>query len=361
MSDENHPDVVCAKATGVRWRVFELESCQKYFGLSMDGRPEDMNVAAIHRCGAKTVVWKLHTEATDETLWKHCCSVASQLSMKGIKHINNPCNWLACHSKEEAFRIWRQLGIPCPQWFEFRDVGDFLAKRSIEYPLLLRLNNSTSGWFSYLVHNDQEARNCWPKLQAAFSYCHDGSTNTGTRRKFIAVQFIPTTRPEKVNLSFRIIVAGNIVVTGYARLGPAADWIAITNRFEPGMEELFIHYQKVCQRFCEDNAALIVKAVKVLGLNFQGVDVILDQQDHPYFLEVQPGFSVGYAEVKSWKPPFYNPSQPEALVRFLRDNLGRLQREIPMYANSWLDKHTMFDRSYQALKESLYGFAAVYQ
>ena len=169
----------------------------------------------------------------------------------------------------------------------------------------------------------------------------------------MAVQFIPTTRPEKVNMSFRIIVAGNRVVTGYARLGPVNDWCAITNRFELWMEEPFVKYQRLCQQFCYEYEPLIVKAVRCLGLNFQGVDVILDQQDKPYFLEVQPGFSVGYPQLKSWLPPFYNPSRPESLVKFLINNKKRLQEEIPFYYNLWLDKHAMFTTAYKALKEQL--------
>jgi hypothetical protein len=109
----------------------------------------------------------------------------------------------------------------------------------------------------------------------------------------------------------------------------------------------------VCQKFCEDNEELIVKAVKCLGLNFQGVDVILDQQDNPYFIEVQPGFSVGYPHRRGWKPPFYNPSKPPELLRFLHTNLDMLKEETPMYANLWLDKYNMFNKAFGALKEDL--------
>lgn len=348
MCDESRPDVVCVRDPGVRWRVFELECCQKHLGLTVDTTPLCMSTDDIGRCGAKYTIWKLHTESTDRVVLDRCVVAAN--SAPQTKHVNDPRNWLACHAKERAFEVWSKNGVPCPAWFEFNDADDFFVKRSVPYPLLMRLNNSTSGWFSWLVNNDAEARHHMPELMKAHNCYHDGRPNRGVGRKFIGVQFIKTTRPENVNMSFRIIVAGDRVVTGYARLGPANDWIAITNRFEPSMGETFIKYQRVCQDFCTRNEALIVRAVHVLGLNFQGVDVILDQHDKPYFLEVQPGFSVGYAELKSWHPPFYNPSQPEALVTFLKKNMSRLRDETPLYA-VWLDKYVMFDTAFRSLKE----------
>ena len=94
--------------------------------------------------------------------------------------------------------------------------------------------------------------------------------------------------------------------------------------------------------------------MKSLGLNFQGVDVILDQMGHPYYLEVQPGFSVGYSHIAAWEPPFYNPSRPKALVNFLKRDLEKLRGQIPLYVNYWLDKYNMFDAAYGALHRDLY-------
>jgi len=346
-------DVVSAKSAGVSWRIFELECLEKYFGQHEGSTPEGITENGVWSCGARYVYWKMHTESTDRNLWQRCCRHAQQMTLAGIKHINDPNGWLNCHAKEEAFKIWKKEGIPCPDWFEFNGEHDFLKKCTFGYPMLIRLNNSTSGWFSKLCHNESEVMKAIPEIRKGLIYHHDHIDNEGVGRKIIAVKYIPTTRPEKVNLSFRIIVAGNKVVVGYARLGPPDEWLVITKQFEPWMEEIFVHYQKVCQKFCEDNEALIVKAVKCLGLNLQGVDVILDQNNNPYFIEVQPGFSVGYPNKSSWKPPFYNPSKPDSLRNFLLKNLDHLKDKTPMYANLWLDKYNMFNKAFKSLKEDL--------
>lgn len=351
MVDEYHPIVTCALSEGVRWRIFEEECCQKYFGLSINSSPESVQTHSVLLNGTKYLYWKLHTECTEESLLNHCINVAKDTSAEGVKQINDPRGWMACHAKEVAFEIWNKNGIPCPKWFIFEDWEDFKRKVDIiGYPILMRINNGTSGQFTYLVSDKSQARQAWTKLLGDMRYCYDGTNSRGVNRRLLATQFISTTRPENVNMSFRIIVAGNKVVTGYARLGPASDWCAITNRFETWMEKPFIKYQKLCQEFCEKNEATLVKAVKCLGLSLQGVDVILDQNNNPYYLEVQPGFSVGYAGLKSWLPPFYNPSKPDSLVKFLIREKETLQKEIPLYYNYWLDKYAMFDKAWSALK-----------
>jgi glutathione synthase/RimK-type ligase-like ATP-grasp enzyme len=347
-------DIVSVKALGVSWRIFELECLEKYFGQHVGTTPEAAKTNDIFQTGAKYVYWKLHTEATPPQVWERCCRMAKELEEgAGVKHINDPRGWLNCHAKEKAFEVWQHDSIPCPDWFVFNNEDDFFNQTRFDYPMLIRLNNSTSGFATHLCHNSKEAIDALRKLNGEFHMTHDGIPNEGVGRKRMAVKFIPTLRPENVILSFRIIVAGNKVVVGYARIGQPSEWLAITNRFRTGMEDLFVKYQKMCQKFCEENEALIVKSVKCLGLNFQGVDVILDQNNNPYFIEVQPGFSVGYPNRSGWHPPFYNPSKPVELRSWLIANLDMMKKECPMYANIWLDKYVMFDKAFKSLKEDL--------
>lgn len=349
--------VVAVKGHGVRWRVFEREMCETYMGpIVLEEMPNFITADDIHHSKADTIVWKLNTERTDWDLWRRCVAIADHFP--DLKHINDPRGWITSHAKEEAFKIWRDNDIPVPDWFEFEGPDDFwrkVKKSHLEYPFLMRLNNNNTGYDSFLVRDDEEANVALTKLELCMQRTSHNLKKWGAKRGLIAVQFIPTLRPENTIMSFRIIVAADKVVTGYARLGPAEDWIAITGRFESHMEQTFVHYQKVCFAFCQEWEKMLIKSVRVLGLNFQGVDVILDQNDNPYFLEVQPGFSTGYANVKNWNPPFYNPSRPAALVQFLQREKFRLQQEIPFYTNYWLNKYAMFDRAYSALARSLYG------
>jgi hypothetical protein len=129
------------------------------------------------------------------------------------------------------------------------------------------------------------------------------------------------------------------------------DWVAIAGKFTPDMRDVFVEFNQDCEKYCKENEAEIVRAVKVLNLNMVGVDVIPVGNEH-YFLEVQPGFAVGYADPKlGYKKPFYNPSYKE-LVDFLEQEMNHLKKIIPTYCNVWLNKETMFDECFKALKES---------
>ena len=112
MSGTSPIDILGVLSQGVRWRVNELICCQEHFGLLDEIRPEDANAADTRACQAKTIIWKLHTEATTERVWVRCMRIADEL--RGVRHINDPRGWLACHAKEEAFRIWKQQEIPLP-------------------------------------------------------------------------------------------------------------------------------------------------------------------------------------------------------------------------------------------------------
>ena len=163
----------------------------------------------------------------------------------------------------------------------------------------------------------------------------------------MCIEFINTIDNKRnVNVSYRIHVAGNKVISGYARVVSSDNWLAITaGSFKIEFIDNWIYYNLKCQKFMEEREKEIVDAVKALGLNHQGVDLVFDEDRKKLcFLEVQPTYAAGYPKegYYGYSYPFYNPSDP-ALVKFLLDNKSELEKQIPMYYNNWLDKNNHFN------------------
>ena len=334
--------VINVTNSGTQWRVFEKESLEKHFGEVLDLSVGDLDGTKSILSGLDedvVVNWRPNSDVTSASEYENMLSQRELL--KDLPSINDPVGYLNSHAKERAFSIWQNSGVKCPRHIVIDDVDSF--EHDFEYPILIRLNNEVSGNASYLVNNDIELFHSLKMLEGQYYM----ALRTNPFVKMIAVEFIDATKENgKYNMSYRIIVAGDKVVTGYARLSEASDWVAITGKFKPEMEESFVKYQKRCQSVVEEQHDTIVKAVHSLGLNHQGVDAIEDQEGNLYFLECQPGYSTGYAH---WAKPFYNPYYPE-LVSFLVLNEAKLKEEIPMYYNKWLNKETLFDEVMSNLK-----------
>lgn len=319
----------------VQWRVFEKDMLEKHFGSIR-------NVSKLKEILTGDVCfWRPNTEFTSE----RSAEIMAKYEDRFVFNVNKPSSFKYSHAKDCAFEKWDEVGVPCPKHFSFDCVEDFESKldsSGIEFPLLIRVNNENTGKGSWLVKRKEDslaaARDCLDLKNSL-------SSTEGTRA--ICVELIDTISERKYNHSFRIIVAGEKVICGYARVSSRADWVAITGKYTPEMREDFIYWNKQCEKFCTENKDLIVKSVRSLGLNHQGVDVILDSNLNPYFLEVQPGYSTGYA---TWPKPFYNPGYPD-LVEFLLKESEYLSKEIPLYYNVWLDKKTFFDLAYAAIRE----------
>ncbi len=336
--------VVNITNSGTQWRVFEKEKLEEHFGEVLDLPVGDLDGTKKILSSLKNqefiVNWRPNSDVTNSS--EHENILRQRELLKDIPCINDPAGYLNSHTKEKAFSIWQKEGVNCPRHIVIDEVDAF--EHDFNYPILIRLNNEVSGQASYLVHNDIELFHSLKMLEGQYYR----ALQTNPFVKMIAVEFIDATKESgKYNMSYRIIVAGDKVVTGYARLSESSDWVAITGKFKPEMEESFVKYQKRCQNVIEQQHDAIVKAVHSLGLNHQGVDAIEDQEGNLYFLECQPGYSTGYAH---WAKPFYNPYYPE-LVKFLVNNEERLKQEIPMYYNKWLNKETLFDEVMSSLRE----------
>ena len=171
----------------------------------------------------------------------------------------------------------------------------------------------------------------------------------------MCIKLINTISKEKnVNISYRIHVAGNKVISGYARVVPKDNWLAITaGSFKINQIDNWIYYNELCQKIMVEKEQEIVNAVQVLNLNHQGVDLVIDQNTNELcFLEVQPSYAAGYPKdgYYGYYPPFYNPSDPN-LVKFLIQNKSELEQKIPMYYFNWLDKKNHFHLVYEELKK----------
>lgn len=321
---------------GVRWRVFEKEYLEKKFDATVE------TVTDVKDIGESDVmIWRPNTEFTTFSDIEKMIETES----KSKFHINKPSSFIYSHAKDAAFDKWRENNIPCPKHFNFESKEEFIDKlenSDIQYPFLIRINNENTGKGSWLVKEEAE-------LDLAIKHCLDlmsihrmsvPTTNS------MCIELVDTLSGRNYNHSFRIIVAGNKVISGYARLSSKEDWVAITAKFRPEMRDDFIEWNKKCEKFCVENEEMLVRSVRCLGLNHQGIDVIFGQNDKPYFLEVQPGYSTGYSD---WSPPFYNPYYPE-LVDFLLSEKELLEKEIPMYYNRWLQKERLFNDVWTELR-----------
>lgn len=337
---------ICFMGLGVNWRIYEKEMFEKYFGQAYTIYPPVLGPYIKQ----DVIFWKLNSESLHEGVLATSLNVSQENNT--IPQINSPWGWMSVHCKERAFKIWRDNNILHPSWYIIDKNDDRALMNPKWFPCLYRLNNSTAGRHSYMCHDGKDALIALMKLQEDMEATAGVPRSMGIGRKRIAVRYHDT-GTEEYNMSFRIIVAGNRVIVGYARLSPKNDWCCITKKFNESMKQSFIWAQQKCWRFCQAYEKEIVKAVRCLRLNFQGVDVIIDRETGQHlFIEVQPGFSVGYANRPGWNPPFYNPSAPKELVEWLIKDEKNIRNLMPWYYEMWLDKRAMFDASFKALKES---------
>ena len=226
-----------------------------------------------------------------------------------------------------------------------------MENAAFTFPFLVRANDSVAGDHTFLVRDKSQIEN-------AVKLSLDNLKNfNGIDSKAICVEFINTIDKDRdVNFSFRIHATSSDVISGYGRVVSSSDWLAITaGKFSMKNMDNWIYYNALCEKICIKYKKEICKAVESLGLNMQGVDVVIDQdKGKPCFLEVQPTYASGYPQEGfcGYFKPFYNPSNPD-LVNYLIKEKDSLITQIPMYYNNWLDKKNHFDLMYRSLKNLL--------
>ena len=340
------------------WRIFEKESLEKYFGPVLDVNGEDgrsvLEAYNKFKNSIEYIRWYPDPELITNEEFKGLVNQSNEIG--NVPYITNSAQGFEyVQSKEKAFQVWKDNNIYCPDFFSFKNKNNFyeeFEKSNMEFPFLLRLNNSVSGKFTYLIKKESELEKALYDLDR--DYVVYTSSNSRIDTKKICVKLINSVDKErKVNSSFRIHVAGNKVISGYGRVVDENDWLAITaGKFKSEHIDNFVHYNTFCEEIMTKYEEELIKAVKVLKLNHQGIDVIYDfDTDNLCFLEVQPTYSSGYPNgMGSYRPPYYNPYD-STLVNFLQQNENELSKLFPRYYSNWLDKQNHFDLVYKTLKK----------
>ena len=340
------------------WRIFEKESLERYFGKVLDVNGEDSksvtNAYDKYSDSIEYIRWYPDPELI--TLEEYNGMVRQNEIIGDLPFITNSARgFINVQCKEEAFKVWKKNKIHCPDYFTFEDEKDFYTQQEInqvKLPFLLRVNNSVNGYHSFAVYKKEDIQPTLKKLDKLF--VNYTKTNSRIKTTKMCIHLFLTADKEKgINSSFRIHVAGDKVISGYARVVDNTDWCAITSgKFKSKNIDYFVEHNTMCEYIMNTFEEEIVKAVHTLELNHQGIDVIIDKETNELvFLEVQPTYSSGYPPNGggSYRPPYYNPYDP-FLVNFLTQNKQELSKLFPKYYFNWLDKKNHFDLVYKNLK-----------
>jgi hypothetical protein len=343
------------------WRVFEKEMLEKHFGKVLDVNGEDGHsvLDAYNRYGDTVKYIRWYPDPELMTNEEYLGMVNQNNEIGNLPYITNSVEgFLSVQSKEEAFKLWKTNNVNCPDFFVYKDKEDFYLqqeKYNIPFPFLIRLNNGVGGKNTYAVRKKKDLDTILNKLDSEYlNYIQNNSRIKTTK---MCVQLVDSTDKDRnVNLSFRIHVAGNRVVSGYARVVDGNDWLAITaGKFNIEHIDNWVYYNQLCESIMSEYEEELCRAIEVLGLNHQGIDVIIDQSDNTLcFLEVQPTYASGYPQEGycGYVKPFYNPNDP-SLVKFLQQNENDISKLLPRYYYNWLDKKNHFDLVYKSVWEYL--------
>jgi len=321
---------------GSYWRPYELEAAKKHLG--------EETVFS----DAEYFVWRHNTECVSPSVFSQSQQIEEQykLIVPNGKIINPMSSYKYTNNKDACFDVWKENKISIPRFFTYKNREEF-EKKKFDYPFLIRLNDGVTGEDTYLIENKEQLEECFPKVEQAYKLKNRINTEK------ICVEFIDTSIDGGYKTSYRIIVAGNQVIVGYARVSD--DWLAITKQFTNEKKPYFVEQNKRLNKIIKDNHDEIVRSVRVLGLHHVGIDAITDKNNKLYFLELQPFYFSGrpYNHPNPTSPPYWNPYKPQELVDWLTKEKNNLSHEIPLYYENWLNKQNHFDLCYKSLKESV--------
>jgi len=343
------------KSHWCKWRPQERESFESVFGKVMIVDIEKDKKIIDEKITKDSVCFVIPSNP-------HCNPEYYNFLNKNLKSLNtnriiNKIEYQKnAFDKIETFKVWNEKNIKCPKYFEFYSKEDFYKKVEIanfSLPFLLRVTNESSGKGSILVKDKKD-------LEKSIDWIVDFYNNKSVTKGLsgmMCVEFIDTkivTKSDK-NFSYRIHVAGDKIVSGYARVSIGDNWNATT-------ADMNMPFEKVAENFVNFNLKLqdnfrnkewvkqVEKAAAVTGLDAISMDVIENEKGEPVFIEVNHSWDAGYYHCSI--PPFYNPSKPE-LVGFLIKNASWVEKNLPNYWYFWLNKRLHFETVFRNCKEKM--------
>ena len=334
------------------WRPEERPSMERHFGPIVEIGPDINWLDAVNKYKPDTLFWRLDGEKTPRWFWEQAMLVSTLLTdNKFYRQINNPHGWINVHCKDEAFRQWTDHGFSCPDWFSFDTREDFYRKRNgMKTSFLLRINDGNTGEGSYLVNTEDELEKA---LDESFAVDLTAKYGPGVNRTRVVSKFYDHVK-YGYRYSIRVVVCGDKVIVGYARLSNPDDWVAIEEKFTESMAPAWIKLQKEAEKFCKKHEAELVGAVHALGLNWQGMDLVMDDDGQHYSLEVQPDYLCGTPLSSDGLPWYYpGPTNCPGLFQWLVDNRTFVEKKLPYFYHNWLDKANMFDLCHKEMKRYL--------
>lgn len=158
----------------------------------------------------------------------------------------------AIHNSRDKFRSLQKLSgnkIPVPTSYFSNDLhhAERIVKRTMGYPFILKVLEGTQGVGVHLIENEIDAFEMFNQFSS-------------TKTKIILQEFIAEFSGKDV----RVFIIGNKVVAAMMRIAGEGDFRSNLHRGGKGIKIVL----------SEEEKEMALRAVKVLGLNVAGVDIL---------------------------------------------------------------------------------------
>jgi len=176
-------------------------------------------------------------------------AVVRHFEEMGVPVLNTSSGILNTRDKFRSMQLLIGKNIPIPTTYFSNDLhyAERIVKHKLGYPFILKVLEGTQGLGVHLVVNEIEAHELFNKFGAS-------------KKKVILQEFIE----EFKGKDLRIFVVGNQVVAAMIRIAGEGEFRSNIHRGGVGKKIVL----------SEDEKEIAIRAVKVLGLQVGGVDVL---------------------------------------------------------------------------------------